>query len=400
MISGKISISDENTLPGKAPAVGEQALDELEHFYPIANPLVRVLVSNLPPVLVILLLADWLVGSKAFAGDVLRLPAVLVCILELVIINSLFNKVPKALRSIWVQGLVRPVDPSQDREHVFLSYIHQFKAALNSRLAWIAGGIFALAGLYSTFPVLNYFNPDKIPYSFEQVLSYYFWGTAGIVTPLLGYLFGLIAWRGGVIAVFITRLGKDFELESIANHPDRSGGLRALGDLCFNLALALLLPAIFFSYWGIAATYFHIQGVDIIVSLWSSLFRNWLVVLVILGFFLFFQPLYQIHLQMLKRQQDLQSELGRLAQKMNEIALELRNHADTITPEEGAEKLEQIEFMEKIYQKNYSIPTWPFDTKILIKFSLAQAVPVLSLIGTSAPLIDLVKSILSSLSIP
>lgn len=175
MIPGKISISDENTVSGNVPAVGEQPLDELEHFYPIANPLLRVLISNLSPILIILLLADWLVGSKAFTGDVLRLPAVLVCILELMIINSLFNKVPEALRSIWVQGLVRPVDPSQDREQVFLAYLHQFKAALNSRLAWIVGGIFAMAGLYSTFPVLNYFNPDKIPYSFEQVLSYYFW---------------------------------------------------------------------------------------------------------------------------------------------------------------------------------------------------------------------------------
>jgi hypothetical protein len=137
---------------------------------------------------------------------------------------------------------------------------------------------------------------------------------------------------------------------------------------------------------------------EIYAMLWSGLYRKWLVILSVAALFFFLQPLYRIHLQMKKQRQEIQLELDELSQRMGEISLELRTQAHTITPEQSAKKLASLEFMGKVYQENSRVPTWPFDWNIITKFVVAQAVPILSLVGTSAPLISVIQSLLSSLS--
>ncbi|MCK4472108.1 MAG: hypothetical protein KAW49_10020 [Anaerolineae bacterium] len=369
----------------------------LDRFNTISNPWLRSTVISLPVVLGLLLLADWLIGQGAFAGDMLRLTAVLVAAVELFAIRVLFDKVPEALRTIWTRSLVGSSSDSQSAPE-FSQFLRQFEGALNHRLAWLVGLIFAIASLAATYPVRYFLTAGGSPFSPAELVSYYFFGNVAIIAALLGYVIGLLTWRVGVIAFFITSLGKRFELKIIPKHPDQSGGLRPLGDLCLTIALLLLLPACFLSYWGFVTTFFDAEGMEIYAMLWSGLYRKWLVILSVAALFFFLQPLYRIHLQMKKQRQEIQLELDELSQRMGEISLELRTQAHTITPEQGAKKLASLEFMGKVYQENSRVPTWPFDWNIITKFVVAQAVPILSLVGTSAPLISVIQSLLSSLS--
>jgi len=89
-------------------------------------------------------------------------------------------------------------------------------------------------------------------------------------------------------------------------------------------------------------------------------------------------------------------ELNVLALKIDALSAELRTQADTLSLEQGEDKLKTMEFLNKVFQENTHIPTWPIDWKIIIKFSSAQIVPVLSIIGTSETIVKLVASLLSA----
>jgi len=80
---------------------------------------------------------------------------------------------------------------------------------------------------------------------------------------------------------------------------------------------------------------------------------------------------------------------------LTKLAFELRTQAHLLTPKEGTEKLETIQFMQKVYLESSHIPTWPFDWKVVLQFVSAQAVPILSLIGSSGPMIEIVRNFLS-----
>lgn len=89
----------------------------------------------------------------------------------------------------------------------------------------------------------------------------------------------------------------------------------------------------------------------------------------------------------------IQGELDNLSSQIEALSYELRSKASVLSPQQDEEKLRTIEFMKKVYEENSRIPTWPFDWKTLLRFSTAQVVPLLSLFGTSAPIVEFVKGL-------
>lgn len=371
------------------------AVERLRNLKVISNHLLRTAVASLPIVMVVLLLADWLIGSRAFAGDLFRLSGVLTIAVELFVLDRLFGNLPEALELIWARDLLFSSSDLEHHGQEFIKFINAFETSLNSRWASGVGILGAVAGIGATYPVRFFLQTGASPFNPAGLLAYYLWGNAAFVAAPLGYLLGLLIWRVGVIAVNISKLGRNFEIRIQPNHPDQCGGLRPIGNLCLIIALLLLVPAIFLSVWGFAATFFNASG-EIYNQLWSGLFRQWLVLLSALSLIAFLWPLYSIHLQMQKQRREAQTELDDLAQRINELFTELRTQAHTMTPEQGEEKLKSLEFMEKVYQQNSRIPVWPIDWPTMLKFSSAQAVPILSLLGTSESVIKLVGSILAS----
>jgi len=97
-----------------------------------------------------------------------------------------------------------------------------------------------------------------------------------------------------------------------------------------------------------------------------------------------------------RQRREIQTELDDLAQRIDELSTQLRTLAHTLTPEQGGEKLKSLEFMEKVYEANSRIPAWPIDWQTILKFSSAQAVPILGLLGTSESVVKLVESLVAS----
>lgn len=225
------------------------------------------------------------------------------------------------------------------------------------------------------------------------MIIYYFGSQAAIIAPILGFIVGILAWRVGVIAYFIGLIGERFELRIQINHPDQCSGFKPLGDLALNIAIVILIPSTFLAIWGFITTFFDDPALQLYVILWGNLFRQLLVVLGILSLFAFTQPLYKIHLRMDEYARKIHGELDNLSRKIETLSYELRSQADELNSQQGEEKLRAIEFMRKVYKENNQMPTWPFDWKTIFRFTIAQVLPLLSLVGTSAPVIDLIKGL-------
>ena len=368
----------------------------LDRFQVVRNRYLRWLIDYTPIVLGLWLLIDWVrwQDRSMIATDLFRVSTILTVAVELIVLRVMFQRVPQDLGLIWARGAIRSANDSRQPSRAFKAFIGEFGQALNSRWAWLAGallGVLALSGTYGMrVLILEHKWPDI------DLVNYYFRQNFAIVGLPLGYLLGLLAWRVGMIAFFVNRLGQRFDLAIQPKHPDKCGGLRPLGDWCLMIALFLLIPAVYLSFWGIVITFFP-SNFQLIVDLWGKWYQQLLVVLSATAVFLFFRPLYVIHLQMEKRRREIQAELDDLSRKIDEIMFELRNKAETLTPEQGKQRLEMMDFMQKVYEQSKTTPTWPFDANGLWRFVAAQAVPLLGLISTTKPLIPVVQAVLSVL---
>ncbi|MBN2119004.1 MAG: hypothetical protein JW730_20720 [Anaerolineales bacterium] len=376
------------------PNAGNEVIDRLKGFRVLRNRRIQTVFSWIPALLLLLVLADWLIGAGAFSRDTFRMTGVLTVAFILLSIQSLFDRLPRVLETIWRRGLI-DVQSGNAETNKFLEYLDQFEAALNAKYERGLALIFAIGSLFATYPFRYLMVAKRFPFDFPATLSYYFGGQAGIIAPVLGFVVGMLAWRVGTIAYFIGAIGERFPLKIQINHHDQSGGLKPLGDLAFNIAIIILIPAIFLAVWGFITTFFRDPSLELYITLWGGLFRQLLVILGILSLFAFIQPLYKIHLRMDEHARKIQAELDSLSQKIEALSHELRSQADEIGPQAGEDQLRTIEFMKRVYNENSQIPTWPFNWKTLFRFASAQAVPLLSLLGTSGPVIEIIKGLFS-----
>jgi hypothetical protein len=319
---------------------------------------------------------------------------VLMVAVVLLAIQILFTRLPRVLETIWRRGLI-DVPTNDAGIHKFLEYINQFEVALNAKYELGFALVFAAGSLFATYSFRYWMIAKRFPFDVPQTLIYYFGGQAAIIAPILGFFLGVLAWRVGVIAYFIGVLGEKFPLKIQINHHDQAGGLKPLGDLAFNIAIILLIPSIFLAVWGFITTFFNDPSLQGYITLWGSFFRQLLVVLGVLSIFAFIQPLYKIHLRMEEYAQKIRAELDSLSLKIEMLSHELRSEADEIDPQQGEEKLRTIGFMKKVYDENSQVQTWPFNWKTIFRFVSAQAIPLLSLIGTSGPVVDMIKGLFS-----
>lgn len=380
----------EEVTTSDAPRV----IDRLKQFRILKDARVRMIFGWIPALLLLLVFMDWLLGVGTFSRDTFRMTGVLTVAAVLLAIQILFDRLPKVLETIWRRGLI-DVASNEAGSQSFLNYLNRFEAALNAKYEVLLALAFAIGSLLATYPFRYWVIARHLPFDARGMLVYYFGGQAAIIAPILGWIVGLLAWRVGTIAYFISQLGENFPLRIQVNHHDQSGGLKPLGDLAFNIAIILLIPAIFLGVWGFITTFLNNPALQGYITLWGSLFRELLFLLGILSIFAFIQPVYKIHLRMEEYAQKIRAELDSLSLKIETLSHELRSEADDIDPQQGEEKLRAIGFMKKVYDENSQVPTWPFNWRTILRFASAQAIPVLSLIGTSGPMVEIIKGLFS-----
>ncbi len=298
----------------------DRVTELLTGFTVINNPVLQFLVKRGPLFIALFLLIDALVGQRLFTRDFFRSSSVLTAIIEIVLFGALFAKVPDVLRAIWTRRLIHESVDGEPVSQSFAQFLTEFAADLNHKYAWALGGVLALIGFFATYQVrawFTYCSSDELvnlyrtfcaeQFTFGKWLSYYLWGNWGLAGPLISLFIGLLVWRAGVIALYMTRLSKRFSLNIQFKHPDGIGGYRPFGDLCLLNALLIVLPATYFSIWSLLP---YIGGIpdNIVIGfqeLWSDLFRSLLVILLnVAAIWAFFGPVYGVHIQMKRRRDE------------------------------------------------------------------------------------------------
>lgn len=371
--------------------VNDPVQKRLAHFHIISNSWMRLLLQILPVGIVLWFVGGILRLTPKQTPDIFLLSAFLCVVTVLVLLRALFDQVPEVLRTLWLRATFKPDLESRPVDQDLIKYLRDFETALNHPLAHALGIIFAIFAIGTTFTVLESLSSKSNIFT-----SGTFWTLVKswrILYLPLGFFFGWLVWRVFVIAFYINQLGLRFRLKVQSNHPDGSGGLRPLGDLCLMVALVVLIPAIFYGIWAFINLLSHNTDLAI-YQLWAPIFRIFLFALILIGLLVFFQPLYQIHRQMLERREEIQNELDGLSEEMDTITIQLRANATSLTPQQGAEKMEMLKFLQQVYAGNAHIPTWPFDWTLLIRFFSAQALPLVSLVLSSSPVLEGIKSAL------
>lgn len=179
------------------------------------------------------------------------------------------------------------------------------------------------------------------------------------------------AWLFLITARFTGLLTEKFKIKIRPNHPDKCGGLRPLGNLCFGVALPILIGIIFL---GIYASGIIVdKGLPITNAANIGLFFFALPI----AYFAFFSPMWKVHIEMKeqksKYEEGYYEQLTRLENGLR-IAVNGNNGDATKTAKENLDAYRTFD------PDKMSYPTWPFNRSILLKFLTPQIIPILSLV--------------------
>jgi hypothetical protein len=216
-----------------------------------------------------------------------------------------------------------------------------------------------------------------------------------IVQCLIACVIGVSAWRMVVVGVQVGLIPRRFDLRPQFTHPDRCGGLQPIGNLCLWNALIAATAGIFLGGWLAIGP--HTVFRDLALR-YEQTFRWLLLVPICVSTVSFFLPLWGIHRAMAQGKAKALLRFEDLALSIDAEARRLVLVAKTLEAEEGERRANRLAMMRRVYGENARMPEWPINVELLTKFASAQTVPVLSLLGVAQPIVDLVTSLLSSVS--
>jgi hypothetical protein len=377
-----------------AGAVPPPVAAALEDFQVVRNVWLRRLLRFYPVLLAVILLLDlFLFRGRLLLLDLTRLTSYLSVAVAAMFFVQLYDRVPATLRALWDRRVLF-TDGTPARPEVYAGFIQASERSLNHRAAWLAGGVALAIGA----AVVWYGDPPQL----DQLDI---WIRVGL-SSLSYFMDGVALWRLLAVGYMVMRLAREFELVVQPAHPDKSGGLQPLGDLCFANARVLLGPVVF-----IAGMLIALQSPELLTAYptlneqaapYAPLFQRGIIQGVLLLLLLaelvaFFLPLYDIHQDMLLQRQRHHQRLDALTRRMSAINQELLELPQGLEAGEAQKRLDQLKWMRQVYEENRRCPTWPFDRDIALKLTTSQVVPLLSLTGLGKPLLDLVGSVVNFL---
>ncbi len=94
---------------------------------------------------------------------------------------------------------------------------------------------------------------------------------------------------------------------------------------------------------------------------------------------------------MVERKKELQPSLLSITQRIAELERSTQIDVESMDFRTRRSIFDEIDSLNELYQRTIRIPTWPFDREIFLRFITPQAVPLLSLIATSEPMVSIVR---------
>lgn len=201
-----------------------------------------------------------------------------------------------------------------------------------------------------------------------------------IIMPLfVSYITGLAIWLMIVISVYISKLNSVFEIKVNPTHPDKAGGLRRLGGLTLHMAIIALLPILFLSAWSLGG-YWGEQAEALL-----ELRVVGILVVLVLNIFVFLWPIWNIHEEMVRVgilfQDEVMKEIDGIQTRMKNLLRTSSIESVDLALNQVEILKRQIEMIREVKQIDNKFPSWPFDSDIVLKFTIPQILPVLSLLA-------------------
>jgi hypothetical protein len=254
--------------------------------------------------------------------------------------------------------------------------------------AWLLYWFYPVAGYDWGFPV-------RIPGAAWWIRALF---TLDIgLQVVLAMVLGLVAWRLVVVAAAVSSLATRFEFKLHVQDPDKSAGLKPAGDLCFSIAAIWAVVAIYPTAWlSWMLVQLNVRHPGTTQETFTSSlcppqvaghclpflghFTLYFGLLLLLTFALaagtFFLPLYAVHRGMERARPDANARLDALARHIDQIASEASKEPESQSADDLTAKIAKLTSVRQVYDANASVPTWPFDVKILGKFVGATIVPL------------------------
>lgn len=222
----------------------------------------------------------------------------------------------------------------------------------------------------------------------------------------------IFIWKSLAIGYGLQEFGRKINFNLNWNHPDKCCGLKPIGELCLWLSFIPVIPAIFWASWvtvcddpmnAICQTIPRV--VDRIHSAQGSL-----LVAIVISFFIFILPLWNVHLAMQEKRNEIhQKNLPRISRTIDALSKQMTTNTlqltelqekpdgedpkteEANTQEENERLKKQLGLLQESYTTLENIPVWPFDGKIVKNLLGSQIVPLLGLTGIGSRLMDVLK---------
>lgn len=318
------------------------------------------------------------------------------------IFRHILQQTPKTFLELAKNGLLEksPVRKSRKPAESRPTFSSKFRADVMGRGRWVTGTILLILGIpliiYADLSrnlglfanASNLFNTETS--SLILLLDTLWLFTRWVFTPVLWVIaFGPGVWILYTIGAAIKDLTPQFNLALQPSHPDGCGGLRRLGDLCFSMALPLLLAILLSGIWVVVGVRNDPQDPVTIASILG------LAIAIVLSIVVFFVPLWDIHLAMLAKRTRYQDDL---AERMNKTEKKLQENFKKVKPDSTDSLAKELKTLQELHPTARKYPVWPFDWGIFVKVISPSTVSILGVIfSLNKDVLDSLKVVLQPL---
>jgi hypothetical protein len=176
------------------------------------------------------------------------------------------------------------------------------------------------------------------------------------------FFIGQIVWVIFITARYISKLPHRLKFKIQASHPDNCGGLKPIGDFCFDAALFLIGA-------GLALAVIAILDVDITDTL---RYISTIMIFIVIGpltAVAVFVPLWNIHELMVQQKKLYLDKYGVQVKELEKVIFDHTKELGQLN--KAIEAKEKLEILAVMHPEKVKYPVWPFKftSTVLFMFS-------------------------------
>lgn len=329
--------------------------------------------------------------------------AALVGIVEFYAIRDFFKRIPTTFTELMNRNAITKLDTDPGVGRRFSTFLDTFEKRLNISVpVFFVPGIMAVS-IFALITSRLLPLPSEADFPIGAIII----NSLTVLVPicLSVYAICVFGWKCLVTGYALHQFSSSFGLSLQPSHPDRTSGLKPIGDLVFSMALILIIASLASSILVVFATPLLQSIYKAIVQIAphpnlvvpppfmakTILAANaFLGGVLILSLVVFFIPLISAHQRMQKEKLGMLAEMTLITNRIAELERQSRSIKAGHTKRN--EFLAEIDSLTKTYNILNKTPVWPFDREMLLKFVTPQAASLLSFFGVVEPVANFISS--------